>query len=161
MKSHLKINLILLVIFIFLIMLSTMSTVEGESKITSEKYVISELYNYLLRVEPKTTVDKFKENLVSDDATNIHVYLDQTCEDEITTGNIGTGMVVRYEEPEKLELEEPQMYIISVIGDIDKDGFIQDIELNNAIRYVVDKQNNDFDRLSFLSLDIFKVTLLL
>ncbi len=156
-----------------------------ERELTSEEYTISELYNLICRVDPETDIEEFKQkfNIGSD---LIHIYKDDTLQEEVSSGNIGTGMALTYEkqvpkvpedddvepslepsqEPHELQRQDEVMedddvetiesdkYIISVIGDTNGDGIIEQLELIKLIRYVVDRTNYDLPTLSFLSVDM-------
>lgn len=121
------------------------------NQITSNKYVVSELYDYIFRIEPKTTVEVLKNNINVQDKTKIKIYQDSTCKTEVTSGNIGTGMVLTYVPP---QTSTKQIHRLSVIGDLNKNGQVETLELNNLIKYIVNKTKYNLNELELLSVDM-------
>lgn len=126
---------------------------QSSIKLSSEEYIISELYNCIFRVEPKTSIDKFKQKF-NIEAEKVHVYKDISLQEEITSGNVGTNMILTCDNEETQDTQFVTRYFISVIGDTNANGEIEQLELSQLIRYLVDKTNNNLSLLPFLSMDI-------
>ncbi len=97
-------------------------------ELESSKYIIDDENKIIYRVVPETRVDVFKNNFSIPEY--IKVFENGNCENEVLDGYIGTGMVLRNET-------NNEIYKISVIGDLNSDGKITQIELTNIIRHVV------------------------
>jgi len=125
----------------------TIKTVEG-IEITSEKYLISELYSYIGRILPRTTVEQFKMtfNIASE---NIHIYKDATLKQEIQEGYIATNMVVKFNGVEK-------EYTVVVVGDFDGDGNTNQIEIQHLIKHILQLKGHELTGIKLLCADINK-----
>ena len=141
--------------------------------------------NYITRVEPLTSYETFKEiaentlNNASEDVQyTVKVYSDAEKTEEVTSGYIGSGMIVEAiekteetatEEQTKIESEEtieeqpseelPEestgiTYTVSVIGDMTGDGEINIIELTKLIKGVVGLTDWRFTEEEKLAADI-------
>ncbi len=153
MKPQVNVNKKVLIIFMVLVLFLIIPIISNASEdcdLTSDKYVISQLYGYICRVKPKTPIEEFKEGF-NIDKTLIAIYQDNTCSQEVSSGNIGTGMVLRYTDK---ETQQMKTHTISVIGDINGNGNIEQLDLNLLIKYIVDKENYKLDSISFLSADM-------
>ena len=76
--------------------------------------------------------------------------MNNTKEEKITVGKVGTGMVAEYVDSK----EQKHDYEISVIGDFNNDGELTQIELTNTIRHIVGMQDVSLTKLKLLSADI-------
>ena len=123
MKISKKIILILLLTV--LTILVTTVKVRATDEITSTLYTIDKTNNIISRVVPGTTIATFKSKLSG--SQTLKVYTDKTCKTEVTSGNMKTGMEVKY--------GETSTYSVSVIGDITGDGEVDLTDLNNIINY--------------------------
>lgn len=153
MNSSRRGKLILFIAMLIVIMLGIQNVVKASEndELNSDKYTISELYNCICRVRPKTSVEIFKQQF-NMDAEKIHVYSDITLNQELEEGYVGTGMILTYDKEENTQIAT--RYFISVIGDTDGNGEIEQLELLQLIRYVVDRTNNNLSLLPFLSVDM-------
>lgn len=113
---------------------------------TSNIYLISELYEYIGRILPKTTVQQFKSNFETADE-NIHIYKDNTLHEEVTSGYVATNMVVKFEGTEKI-------YTLSVVGDFDGNGMANQIELKQLINHIVFSGKYSIEGIQLISADI-------
>ena len=125
--STVKRIVIAILISILIYIVIPMLVVYGVEKLESKYYQVGE--GEITRVLPKTKVDTFKGNF-NVSKSDVKIYKSVNDETEITQGEIGTGMILKYAGSE-------EAYKISVIGDLDKDSKITDIELNLLIRNVV------------------------
>ena len=107
---------------------STLEEVEENvaQELESTRYIINN--NQIYRVVPGTEIEIFKKKFNIPE--NIKIYKDNTCAEEVTTGIVGTGMILK-------NMTDGKTYEISVIGDFNKDGKISQIELSRVIRHVV------------------------
>ena len=121
---------------------------DDDSSITSKYYLVSELYSYIGRILPKTTIVQFKNNF-NIAGEKIHIYKDNTLKDEIKSGYIGTNMVVKFDGLEKI-------YEVSVIGDFNGDGLLNQIEVQSLIKHIVFGGENELKGLLALSADVNK-----
>ena len=165
-KNHL-INLIFLILIILFI-LSCIPSVKASNESTvdvttnnkqvlidatnrsgdnleSDKYIIDTNAKMIYRVVPQTQIDTFKSNFNLPD--QIKVYMDTSCTQEVTSGTIGTGMYVK-------NLADNNVYVISVIGDFNGDGTINQIEITNIIRHVVGLKNYQLSGAALKSADL-------
>lgn len=92
----------------------------------SEEYAIDGIRHIISRVLPETKIQEFKENFNLSET--ISVYKDKNLEEEVTSGYVGTGMYLKNGE---------ELYQISVIGDLDSNGQIKQVEITKLIRHVV------------------------
>ena len=106
-------------------------TIEGDKELESAVYIINDAEKMIYRVIPETNVEDFKTNFSIPE--NIKVYKNISCEEEVVDGYVGTGMALVNELTS-------QIYTISVIGDFDSDGCINQIEITNLIDHVVGLQ---------------------
>lgn len=119
------------------IVLSEQAQEEQESdevtKLESNKYIIAEEEKQIRRVLPETEIGilKGKFNMPS---SAVKIYKDITCKEEVTSGLVATGMALMYEGSEDI-------YTILVIGDLDNDGKMGQIELTRLIKHVVGLQD--------------------
>ncbi len=86
--------------------------------------------NYIERVFPNTDIEEFKNNLDGE----YFIYQDSTKTKEVESGIIKTGMVASRKDGSK-------DYIISVIGDINKDGLFNQVDISLLIKHLVGLQN--------------------
>ena len=101
---------------------------EANKEITSETYIVSKEKLIISRILPNTTIKEFKSKFNVNNNT-VHVY-DETGKEEKESGYIGTGMQIKFTESETT-------YIASVIGDINGNGKIEQIEVSKAIKHVI------------------------
>ena len=137
-----KIKICVAVLLIMLLITSVSRAVEVTLK--SEKYLILEEHGHITRIIPETTVAEFKTkfNLSGD---NIHVFGKDN--KEITQGYISTEMKAKFAGIE-------QEYALSVIGDINGDGKMNQIDLSNLIRHVIKLSGGQLEGLKAISADI-------
>ena len=81
--------------------------------------------NYIARVLPNTSVEQFKKQLSN---TNVTIYNNSTKSQTITSGIIKTGMVVNNGTTD---------YTISVIGDVNSDGLLNQIDIRELIHVII------------------------
>ena len=126
-----KIKKIVIIMFVAMLVYSVIPIMlsYGANELTSDCYKVSETEKEITRVLPETKVDTFKGNF-NVSKSDVKIYKSVNDETEITQGEIGTGMILKYAGSE-------EAYKISVIGDLDKDSKITDIELNLVIKNVV------------------------
>ncbi len=107
----------------------------------STKYLVTD--KNISRVAPNTTIEEFKKNINS----NITVYEDEALTKEVVSGYIKSNMFVKY-------LDNNRVFKLSVVGDLDNDGILNQIELTKIIRYIVDEKYKIFDEIGLLSSDV-------
>lgn len=156
-SKYLVVNKYFISLMIFLIVITMSVIVKGVSsknsdttqnqigELESAKYIISEAEKIIYRVIPQTDVTSFVNNFNT--SNQIKVYKDKECSSEITSGYIGTGMVLKDET-------KGTIYEISTIGDFDGDGEIGQIELTNLIRHVVGLKDYQLDGVLLKSADL-------
>ena len=115
-------------------------------KLTCKRYKVDDNESIVYRVEPETTLQEFKKNFYDNQIT---VYTNQDKENEVTTEFLGTGMVLEYSEDGKT-----RDYQISVIGDLDGNGKIEQIDFSKTIRYIVEEEGVELKGIEFYSADI-------
>ena len=138
--------LIILISFICILFSLTTFSNANDQVLESTKYLILEEKGYISRIIPETVVPELKQNF-NIPAENIHIYQDNTLQEEVTDGYIGTGMVLTYEGSE-------EQFELSVIGDFNKDGLMNQIELNLLIKHVIGLQDSQLEGLNKTSADI-------
>ena len=121
-----KIGIIFLIIILLGNILIPQIGLASENTLESQKYNILEEKGYITRIIPETKIEEFKQKF-NIESSKIHVYEGET---EIEEGNIKTGMIATFEGFEK-------RYELSVIGDINSDGQINQIDLNLLIKHIV------------------------
>lgn len=112
-------------------------------ELESTRYIINN--NQIYRVVPGTEIEIFKKKFNIPEY--IKIYKDETCSEEITSGIVGTGMILK-------NMTDGKTYEISVIGDFNKDGDISQIELSRVIRHVVGLSNYKLSGILLKSADI-------
>lgn len=135
-----EIKKIVVAICLSIFMLSIMPVVHGQNlsgegtgtsveKLESDTYVISSENKLIKRVLPETPIDIFKNkfNMSKNDVSLYHSANNMTPVEE---GNIATGMIMKYKESE-------DQYTILVIGDLDNDSIMGEVELNFLIRLCI------------------------
>ncbi len=136
MKREKKIAIIIISFICILLSLATISKAEVQG-LESKKYLILEERGIIARIIPETSLAELRQNFnIPEEA--IHIYQDETLEQEVTEGYIGTGMVLKYDGSE-------EEYTLSVIGDFNKDGLMNQIELNHLIKHVIGLQNHQIE----------------
>ena len=115
-------------------------------KLTCKRYKVDDNESIVYRVEPETTLQEFKKNFYDNQIT---VYTNKDKENEVTTEFLGTGMVLEYSEDGKT-----RDYQISVIGDLDGNGKIEQIDFSKTIRYIVEEEGVELKGIEFYSADI-------
>ena len=138
MKKTSLFYIIFIVAIIFFIILSNRTLgVELESN----EYVITD--SYISRINPDTEIDVFKQKLK---ASTMRVYKDINKTQEVTSGYVGTNMYAEY---------EGKTWILSVIGDLNKDGRANQLDLTKMIRHILEfKDSQITDKMEILSADI-------
>lgn len=114
-------------------------------ELESAEYIINDSDKIIYRVIPETQIDNFINNFSI--PSQIKVYSNSECTEEVTTGIIGTGMYLK-------NLTNNNIYEISTIGDFDGDGKIGQIELTNLIRHVVGLRDYQLTGTMFRSGDL-------
>ena len=146
---NLIIILLMTVLFCFAFKMTVQAKVENEDEILeivqkdnednpeSTEYLITD--KFITNVLPNTNLERFKTNVEDE----IKVYEDSTREKEVTTGIIKTGMVAIYTQNDRL-------YEISVLGDINRDGMLNQIDLTREIRDIVNskKIENEIEKIT-------------
>ena len=125
----------------------------NDIKLRSQLYRVDNENNIIARVEPNTSLEDFKLKFNIFDGENIKVYLDDTKETELTAeseGFVGTGMILQYTDANG----ETKDFLISVIGDFDGDGLMNQIELGNLIRHIVGIEDAQLTGIKLISADI-------
>lgn len=144
MKKQIKlvIKIMVMIICIFAVFMSVKSKAEDidTKKITSNYYEIDYEKNIISRIEPETTVEKFKEKI-----GKYIIYKDKEKTEEVATGLIGTGMYLESEEKD---------YELSVVGDFDGDGKATQVELTNTIRHIVGLKGAKLEGIRYESADL-------
>ena len=112
----------------------------------STKYLIAEENEQISRIIPETTIEEFKENF-NVEKSKLHVYKSGTEKKEVTSGYIATGMVLTCDEIE-------ESYTLSVIGDITKEGTLNQIDLNLLIKHIVGMQKAQLKGIEAISADL-------
>ena len=97
--------------------------------IESAKYMILERKGQITRIIPETTIEEFKQKF-NKEASAIHLYKDENTKEEITQGYVKTGMVVAFDGI-------TERYKLSIIGDLNGDGELNQIDLNLLIKHVI------------------------
>lgn len=99
---------------------------------TNEKLALKENAIYrivdgtcIARVLPNTTIEQLKSQLSN---TNVTIYNNQSKTQTITSGIVKTGMVVT---------DGTTSYTISVIGDVNGDGLLNQIDIRNIISVII------------------------
>ena len=100
---------------------------ENDENPVSTKYLVTD--KYISYVEPKTTIEDFKRNV-----QGVKVYETMTKEKEVTEGIIKTGMIAEY-------TKNGRNYYISVTGDLNKDGILNQIDITREIRAILENEN--------------------
>ena len=125
------------------------NTNENLTPIRSNYYKIDEKNKTISIVEPETDISKFKERIIATTSNNENgeykIYTNENKNQIVTTGIIKTGMVLHTSNAD---------YPISVIGDIDGDGKITQIDLSLIIKYRVGLKGYELNKISKLSADI-------
>lgn len=96
-------------------------------QLASDKYIIDE-DNTIKGVSPNTSADELKENLIGGETVTI---VDKNG-NEINSGDIGTGSVVKTESGEE--------YTVIVKGDINGDGKVSTTDLSQLKLHVVESK---------------------
>ena len=113
--------------------------------ITSETYIVSKENLLISRILPQTTIDNVKKSFNVNSST-VHIY-DSNGKQEIKQGYIGTGMQIKFDNHQVT-------YIASVIGDLDGDGEIKQIEVNKLIKHVVGLEKYQLIGVNAVSADV-------
>ncbi len=95
---------------------------ENDENPISTKYLVTD--KYISCVNSETTIEKFKSNV-----QGVKVYETMSKEKEVTEGIIKTGMIAEY-------TKNGRTYNISVIGDLNKDGVLNQIDITREIRAI-------------------------
>lgn len=88
------------------------------------------------KVLPNTTIEQFKDIFYMP-SSNIHVYRDKNLLQEIKTGFIGSNMIVKFDGI-------PNIYTVTVLGDITGDGLANQTELQKLIKHLLDLKDCKF-----------------
>ena len=155
MVTLIKTTLILVIIITLLFPYSIISNAEGSTSsdniviLRSSYYKIDENNKIISIVEPETDINTFREKIVITASNNekgeYEIYADETKKQVITTGIIKTGMVLHTSDAD---------YPISVIGDINGDGKITQIDLSLLIRHIVGLKAYQLNGVKKISADI-------
>ena len=152
-RKHLYLKKLVSILILIILCLQQMPIIslseldnQEENRLKSNKYLIVEEKGYISRIVPETTMEELKSNFNYSPET-IHVYEDDSLEQEVTEEYIKTGMVLTCDEIE-------ESYDLSVIGDLDKDGELTQIDLNLLIKHVVGLQEEQLEGLAEVSADL-------
>ena len=100
---------------------------ENDENPSSTKYLVTD--KYISCVNSETTIEDFKSNV-----QGVKVYETMSKEKEVTEGIIKTGMIAEY-------TKNGRTYNISVIGDLNKDGVLNQIDITREIRAILGIEN--------------------
>jgi len=116
---------------------------------TNDKLTLKENANYrivdgscIARILPNTSVEQFKSQLSN---TNVTIYKDQAKKEKITSGIVKTGMVVT---------DGVTSYTISVIGDVNKDGLLNQVDIREMIQIIIGTKAQDASVVSKKAFDV-------
>ena len=139
-----RFNLILIIIMSLLLI--CMFQVNVEAKLENEDEIIARVQKdnddnpgstaylvtdeYVSNVAPETSIETFRKNIEN----GVTVYENATKQKEVTEGIIKTGMVLEYNQ-------NGRTFDISVLGDINEDGILNQIELTREIRDILKTEN--------------------
>ena len=101
---------------------------DNEDNPESTAYLVTD--KYVSNVAPETSIETFRKNMEE----GITVYENATKQKEVTDGIIKTGMVLEYNQ-------NGRTFDISVLGDINGDGILNQIELTREIRDILKTEN--------------------
>ena len=136
-------NLIIILVallFIFAFQNKVEAKVENEDEIIarvqkdnddnpeSTAYLVTD--EYVSNVAPETSIETFRKNIEN----GVTVYENTAKQNEVTEGIIKTGMVLEYNQ-------NGRTFDISVLGDINGDGILNQIELTREIRDILKTEN--------------------
>ena len=146
-------NIIITIIFSYSIISNAQdeeSTNDSETTIKSSYYKIDEDNKIISIVEPETDINTFKERIVATTTANnekgeYEIYNNENKEKVVTDGIIKTGMVLHTNSAD---------YPISVVGDINGDGKLNQIDLSSEIRHMVGLKAYQLSGVKKLSADI-------
>lgn len=126
--------------------LTVVGAAYNENRISSSKYLVSEGKGYIARIEPETTLEEFKSyfNL---EAEKLHVHTSRDKDEDVEDGYIKTGMALKSEGIEDI-------YDLVVIGDINGDGLMTQVDLNILIKHVVGYEEGQLTGLEAVAADI-------
>ncbi len=120
---------------------------DGEFRLESKKYLIVEEKGYISRIVPETTLEEFVQGFNCEQEL-IHVYEDESLQKEIEKDRwIKTGMVVTCDKIE-------EKYSLSVIGDMNRDGELTQIDLSLLIKHVIGLKGSQLKGLENVSADL-------
>lgn len=120
---------ILKTIAIFLLIITIFTTVlRAAEELESNEYIVTD--NYISRVMPETKVEDFKNNLSAPE--KVKIYKDANLTMETTSGFVATNMYLTYEDTVRR---------ISVVGDVNGDGLLNQVDLTKIIRHISGKQD--------------------
>ena len=94
----------------------------------STAYLVTD--EYVSNVAPETSIETFRKNIEN----GVTVYENTAKQKEVTEGIIKTGMVLEYNQ-------NGRTFDISVLGDINGDGILNQIELTREIRDILKTEN--------------------
>ena len=94
----------------------------------STAYLVTD--EYVSNVAPETSIETFRRNIEN----GVTVYENATKQKEVTEGIIKTGMLLEYNQ-------NGRTFDISVLGDINGDGILNQIELTREIRDILKTEN--------------------
>ena len=151
-KAIIVLNIIITLMFLYNFISyaeDEIATNENITIIRSSHYKIDEDNKIISIVEPETDINTFKEKIVVTASNNekgeYEIYTDETKKQVVTTGIIKTGMVLHTSDTD---------YPISVIGDINGDGKITQIDLSLLIRHIVGLKTYQLNGVKKISADI-------
>ncbi len=143
-----KIFLSILLIISTIIFIVNISRAENENVLESKKYLILEEKGYISRIVPETELAEFRQKFNIGEET-VHVYKDSNLKEEITEGYIKTGMIATFDGME-------EKYQLIVIGDLNSDGLMDQIDLNLLIKHVIGMKDFQQKGLPLIASDISK-----
>ena len=145
MKMNKKvINLLLMFLITFSILISIHIKAKAETLLESGFYTVNNTEKTITVVEPETDINVFK-NKFNVKEEDIKIYKDKDKKQEIDQGIIGTGMYLYIEN---------DMYLISVVGDIDGNGKAEQLDLTNIINHIVGLQGKELQGIYYKSADL-------
>lgn len=140
--------IIVIILSILFIIISSTYALESQlenNDITSSKYIVSKENMIISKIMPKTDIEELKKEF-NVNSSSIHVY-DSTEKKELKKGYVGTGMQIKFDNYDIT-------YEASVIGDLNGDGEISQLEVNKVIKHVIGLENYQLEGISAISADI-------
>ena len=144
-----------LMYFLLIILMATILTnvflkntsyaADNIDKLESDIYIISEENLIVSRILPLTSIGDVKKSF-NVDSSQIHIY-EADGKTEANQGVIGTGMKIRIGTSGKT-------YTACVVGDVNGDGEIKQLEVSKAIKHVVGLEKYQLTGIDAIAIDV-------